>query len=55
MMGDKGQVSAELIIVIAAVLAVAMIFITQLTETAQKGSAELGNKSDDLIEAIRRI
>ncbi len=55
MMDNKGQVSAELIIVIAAVLAVAMIFITQLTETAQKGSAELGNKSDDLIEAIRKI
>jgi uncharacterized protein (UPF0333 family) len=54
-MDERGQVSAELIIVIAAVLAVALIFVTQLGETAKKGSAELGNKSDDVLAAIRKI
>jgi uncharacterized protein (UPF0333 family) len=53
--GEKGQVSAELIIVIAAVLAVALIFVTQLGETAKKGSAELSNKSDEVLAAIRKI
>ena len=54
-LGERGQVSAELIIVIAAVLAVALIFVTQLGETAKKGSAELGNKSEDVLAAIRKI
>ncbi|MEK6923904.1 MAG: class III signal peptide-containing protein [Candidatus Micrarchaeota archaeon] len=48
----RGQVSAELLIVIAAVLAVAVILVTQLQSTAQKGSDAVSTQVDKALEKI---
>lgn len=45
-MDEKAQVSAELIIVIAALIAVAIVLITQLQGTAKKGSKVLEQETD---------
>ncbi len=52
---EHGQVSAELIIVIAALLAVAMIFVSNLTTTVHSASNEMGNKSVEVLEKIKNI
>jgi preprotein translocase subunit SecG len=52
---QKAQSSAELIIVIAAVLAVAVILVKQLQETASKGAKKMGEKSDKLFKEIDKI
>jgi len=48
----QGQVSVELIIIIAAVLAVALILVVQLQKTAVKGSEALEKESDSVIKEI---
>jgi len=48
----RGQVSAELIIVIAALLAVAIILVVQLQRTAQEGSAAVGNRTAQVVGQI---
>ncbi|MEM3030226.1 MAG: hypothetical protein QXH27_00685 [Candidatus Micrarchaeia archaeon] len=48
----RGQVSAELIIVIAALLAVAIILVVQLQKTAQEGSRAVGNRTAQVIGQI---
>lgn len=52
---NKGQVSAELIIVIAALLAVAMIFVNNLSTTVEKASTQMEAKSDKIIEKIETM
>ena len=49
---ESGQVSAELIIVMAAILAVAMIFVKSLSDTVTKANNEMGNKSADVLKKI---
>ena len=44
-MDEKAQVSAELIIVIAALIAVAIVLISQLQSTAKKGSKVLDDET----------
>ncbi len=51
----KGQVSAELILVIAALLAVAAVMIGQLNNTAKTGKVALSNKTNDTIGALNAI
>jgi hypothetical protein len=48
----KGQVSIELIIIIAAVLAVALILVVQLQKTAGKGSEVVGKESDSALRQV---
>lgn len=52
---EKAQVSAELILVIAAVLAVALLLVKQLRETAEDGSKKLHKKSDEVLSEIDKI
>jgi uncharacterized protein (UPF0333 family) len=52
---QKGQVSAELIIVIAALIAVAIIFVKQLTQTAHTGADKLNSTSKKVFDAIDDI
>lgn len=52
---EKGQISAELIIIMAAVLAVALIVVTQLQSTAEKGSEKIGEKSKDIFDKLDNI
>ena len=55
MSDERAQISAELIIIMAAVLAVALIVVTQLQSTAQKGSEKIGEKSEDIFEKLDNI
>jgi len=48
----KGQVSIELIIIIAAVLAVALILVTQLQKTALTGSDIMGKESNSTLDKV---
>lgn len=52
---DKAQVSAELLIVIAALIAVALVLITQLQNTAERGAKVLSNTTDKALDAISAI
>lgn len=54
-MDDEGQVSAELLIVIAALVAVALVLITQLQNTAEKGKKVLSNATDKAFKEIADI
>ena len=54
-MDDEAQVSAELLIVIAALVAVALVLITQLQNTAEKGKKVLGNATDKAFDRIADI
>ncbi|MEW5955439.1 MAG: hypothetical protein AB1626_02785 [Candidatus Micrarchaeota archaeon] len=52
---ERAQVSAELIIVIAALIAVAVVLITQLQKTAQTGRKVLGNETEQAFDEIADI
>ncbi|MEM4254809.1 MAG: hypothetical protein QXR53_00570 [Candidatus Norongarragalinales archaeon] len=54
-MSDEAQVSAELLIVIAALVAVALVLITQLQNTAEKGKKVLSNATDKAFDQIADI
>ena len=54
-MDNKAQISAELIIIMAAVLAVALILVQSLSGTAKDASAKLSKSSDNLIKEIGKI
>ena len=54
-MDDRAQVSAELIVIIAAVLAVALILVQKLGENAHRSASVLEDKYDDLEKAINKI
>lgn len=49
---ESAQVSAELLIVIAAIIAVAVILVTQLQSTAKKGSALVSDKAADAFAVV---
>jgi len=46
----KGQLSAEMLILIAVIIAVVAIAATRLISTAQKSSDTVGNQSDVMLE-----
>jgi len=50
-----GQISVELIILLAAVVAVALVLVTQLQKTGAKGAQALEDKSDDIFKKISEI
>ena len=52
---ESAQVSAELIIVIAAVLAVSIILVKQLRDTAQDGTKKMVEKSEKVFSEIDKI
>lgn len=54
-MDQQAQVSAELIIVIAALIAVAIVFVTQLQQTAQKGRDTINTSSNKLLGEIEEL
>ncbi len=49
---EKAQISAEMIIVLAALIAVAVVLITKLTGTSTKAAESIDTKSTDLINKI---
>ncbi len=55
-LGDsKAQASAEMLIVLAALIAVAVVLVMQLQSTADKASTAAGNKVDKAIGALDKI
>lgn len=52
---DGAQVSVELIIVMAAVVAVVLLLVTQLQESTKKGVDSLEKKTKDIFEKIDDI
>ena len=50
----KGQLSAEMLILIAVVIAVIAIAATQLLQTAEKSSNEIDKRSDDILETTEK-
>lgn len=52
---SKAQISVELIIVLAAVVALVLLLVTQLQETSSEGTKVIGEKSKKLFEQIDKI
>ncbi len=52
---DSAQVSAEMLIVLAALVAVAVVLVSQLQNTAKKAGAAADSKTDKAIEAINNV
>ncbi len=52
---EKAQVSAELIIVLAAVIAVALVLVTQLQNTAKTGSQKIDKETERVFNKIGDI
>lgn len=51
----KGQISVELIIVLAAVVALVLLLVTQLQKTSSEGAKVIEKKSDDIFKKIGDI
>lgn len=54
-MDQKGQVSAEMLIIIAALIGVAIVLIGQLQNSAKTGAKNLGEKTDKAWDAVDKI
>jgi len=52
---NKAQISVELIIVLAAVVAVVLILVSQLQATSEEGSKKLADTSDNIFKKIDDI
>jgi hypothetical protein len=52
---DKAQVSVELIIVLASIVAVVLVIVSQLQKTASQGSKIIEDKTDDIFKKINEI
>ncbi len=55
MIGNKAQVSAELIIVIAALLAVALVFVKSLSSTVGQASKKMNHTAKGVLDKIDEI
>ncbi len=53
--GEKAQVSIEMIIVLAALVAIVLLLVSQLQKTAEKGAQVIAKKSDSIFEEIEDI
>lgn len=51
----RGQLSAEMIILVAVILAVVAIVAMQMTKTAQSASNAVGNQSDRILNRTEEI
>jgi len=52
---ERAQVSIELIIVLAAVVAIVLLLVSQLQKTAEKGAKVFDKKTEDIFEEIEEI
>ncbi|MEK6954438.1 MAG: hypothetical protein AABX01_05490 [Candidatus Micrarchaeota archaeon] len=52
---EKGQVSAEMLIIIAAMIAVALVLVSQLQSSAKTGAKNLDAKTDKAWSEIDKI
>ena len=52
---EKAQISVELIIVLAAVVAVVLVLVSQMQATSEAGTKKLKDKSDSVLKKIDDI
>ena len=52
---EKAQISAEMIILIAAIIAIVLVVITQLQKTTTKANKTVDDKADDVFKKIEKI
>ena len=52
---EKAQISVELIIVLAAVVAIVLILVSRLQSTAEEGTKLINRKTEDIFDEIRDI
>jgi len=52
MAGKRGQVSAELIIILAAVLAVSLILVIQLQKSSEKAGNQVQKETDKIFDSM---
>ncbi|MBU2100346.1 class III signal peptide-containing protein [Candidatus Micrarchaeota archaeon] len=54
-MENKAQVSVEMIVLLAAIVAVALVLVSQLQKTGTKGAEVIDKKADKIFEEISDI
>lgn len=52
---SRAQVSIEMIIVLAAMVALGLVLVSQLQKTGTEGARKIGQKADDIFEKIDDI
>ena len=52
---EKGQVSVELLIIMAVVVGIAALLVTQLGNTSSTSAQKINNKSKDLFDKIDNL
>ena len=55
MIGNRAQISVELIIVMAAVVALVLLLVSQLQQTSEQGTKVIAEKSKKLFQEIEDI
>ena len=53
--GEKAQISVELIIVLAAVVALVLLLVSQLQQTSKEGAKVIEEKSKKIFKEIEEI
>ena len=54
-MDCKAQVSIEIILVLAAIVAFVLLFVSRLFDTGQKAADTFQGKADDVLSAIKKL
>jgi uncharacterized protein (UPF0333 family) len=52
---QKAQISVELIIVLAAIVAIVLVIVSQLQKTAEEGTKVIADKTEDIFKKIDEI
>ncbi len=55
MADQRAQISAEMIILIAAIIAIVLVVVTQLQKTTTKANKAVDKKADDVFKQIDKI
>lgn len=53
--GTKAQISVELIIILAAVVALVLLLVSQLQQTSEQGAKAIEEKSKKIFQEIEKI
>ncbi|MFH0714138.1 MAG: hypothetical protein V1847_00060 [Candidatus Diapherotrites archaeon] len=54
-MDSKAQISIELIVILAAVVAIVLVLVSQLQKTSETGSKKIADKTQDIFSKIDAI
>ncbi|MBI4043193.1 MAG: hypothetical protein HY393_00110 [Candidatus Diapherotrites archaeon] len=55
MLDERAQISVELIVLLAAVVAIVLLLVSQLQSTTEKGSKVIEKKTEDIFKQIEDI